>query len=131
MRGWSGDIVDAVKSAAMGTGTGLAVRAVLRVASGAAYNVAFAAALGGLGVWTGVVAVDWRRLNALLRSVGVPDALLDTRDSFFRKIDADGDGRLTPNDVRAIKSELRRLAGRNEHHTFGGVAGFASAFVLV
>lgn len=128
---WSGDLLDAVKSAALGTGTGLAARAVLRVATGVMYNVAFTATVGGLGIWAGVLAVDWRRINNALRGMGIPESLLAKRESILRKIDADGDGKLTPNDINALKEEFRRFARSNEHVAFGGVVGFCSAFFLV
>ncbi|KAJ1450072.1 hypothetical protein M885DRAFT_533456 [Pelagophyceae sp. CCMP2097] len=127
---WSGDVVDASKSGALGFATGAACKIGLRVASGVVFNVVFTAAAAAAAAMSGVITVNWDRLQNMASTV-VPVWSNASKSRFFRGIDVDGDGSLTRDDARRVKQELARRFNTNEHAAVGGLAGFFLAFILL
>jgi len=121
---WNGDVVDA--GAAFGTG--LAASVAVKLLSGVAYQVALVATVIAVGSWTGIIAVNWQRLLSLTTSV-IP--MIPTREDLAKKLDLDGDGKLTGDDVDTLKSELKKFAHSNEHSAAGGVAGLLLGLLLL
>lgn len=97
---------------------------VLRVASGVAGNVAFAGCVVAACHFSGLITINTDKVEDLVRSV-IPDDLLPRGRDLV--------GRLRVAELRQaeLQSDLRRLAGQNEHRTLGGASGLASALFFM
>jgi len=121
---WNGDALDA----GLAFTTGVAASVAVKIASGIAYQISLVATALALGSWTGIITINWHRLQNLAARI-VP--ALPSAQDLTRKFDLDGDGKLSQSDVDALKAEVKNFAKRNQHSAAGGVAGVIVGFALL
>ena len=117
---WDGDLVDLVEMACIGLVAGSASRVVLKVASGAAANVAAGLVVVAALHYSGVLTINAGKLRGLANAALPADVVDRFRDPAARAY---------------LKDELHRRATAwsqaNEHRALGGVGGLAASYFVL